>query len=364
MIAITALLLPGCPASAPTPVPPPKPPATMVPDTPPTPSPRAASAFDGMSVDEKLTKIADAIRAEWGDGHGFLPEPEDQPAPKPGIEFLLTLRWQDVELKVRPMLKEAFGIDDELRCRFMSPGQFETNNAFYQLAVFRAQGLDVETVVLSQAITGTLVTLAPAIKDEYFQAGRTDVINFDAIRGSLVELTIPFNESSGLTFDREWNPAGLSPNSCELRTTWVALPAAVPVAPESKQFRWRLILTVREAATETHTEDMTVSSEAGRNRIEAVSSIQFVRNSAEPYDAVGLLLVTPIGFDDQTQIIKWRTAYKKYAVPTREILEDPEKFRGSQGFPTPTTFVGASDAIMSVLRVVHAAVEMHLTKQE
>lgn len=97
------------------------------------------------------------------------------------------------------------------------------------------------------AITGTLVTLAPAIRDELFQAGRTDVVNFDAVRSSLLELTIPLDESSELTFDRAWIPTGLPPNSCELRTIWALLPAAVPAATESSQFQWRLILTVREA---------------------------------------------------------------------------------------------------------------------
>lgn len=314
------------------------------------------SVFAGLSADEKLNRIGEAIRQNWGDGTGFQFAPEGQPGSATEDPLVLTLRWKSIEQKIVPMLKEAFDIEGDLRCRFTRPGEVECNHPIYQIAIERAQGRPTESVSRYSRVDATLKSYAPVLRAEFQAAGSRDNAFYEAIRTSLRELSLP----AGLKFATDQPSPENDDNICELFTEWASLPPDFAKSSDSDSFRWRLQLTIQEAVGSITSESDNLRSDS--NRLELISFIQYQHRSDEPQALIGPLSVTAIGFTPKTLISRWGSSFKTSVAPASVFLETLDEFQTAGDYPRPSTFVGNSPVTMKIVGEVHKFIEQHLTE--
>jgi hypothetical protein len=312
--------------------------------------------FSGMSANEKLNRIAAVIRSSWGDGKGFLYVPEAATEESPEDQLVLTLRWQSVEKKIAPLLQQAFGIQGKLVCRFSSPGEFECNHPVYQLAIHQAQNRPLKYALTHQRVDATLRNTAPMLREQFLQQEERKTEFYEAIRTSLKAMTLP----GQLEFSGDASDSSADDQQCVLFTEWTALPAEFKKSIEVESFQWRLKLVVREAVDKLESEWNNVQSE--KHRLELVSFAEYRRGQDEPFETVGPLNVTAMGFDSETLIQRYQKRFVVAEVSAEEVLTSPEKYPSTGPYPNPATFVGVSKPMETLVSSVHLAIQQHLTE--
>lgn len=313
-------------------------------------------SFAGLSANAKVDRIAEVIRSSWGDGNGFLYVSETANAESSEDQLVLTLRWQPIERKITPLLKRAFGIEGTLVCRFTSPGEFECNHPVYQLAIQRAQNRPEEFADLHYRVDATLSNKAPVLRDQFLQQVERQSEFYEVIRSSLRDLALP----GQLEFSGDDKDSSVDDQRCVLMTKWTALPAEFENSSEVGSFQWRLKLVIREAVDKLESEWDNLHTE--KNRLELVSFAQYRSGQDEPFEFVGPLSITAMGFDADTTIMRWGRRYSSRRVPGNDVLESLASSSSVGAYPNPATIVGVSDPMRTLVTSVHQAIQQHMTE--
>lgn len=340
---------PTDPNSAPVPVP--KPVDEVVPS-------EAEIDFESLSANEKLDRIAAVIRSAWGDGQGFQYVPDTAVTESSEDPLVLTLRWQAVEKKIAPLLQRAFGIEGTLVCRFTSPGEVECNHPVYQLAIQRAQNRPDEFADLHNRVDATLSNTAPVLREQFLQQAERQTAFYESIRLSLMSSALP----GQYELSQDIKDSFADDQQCAFFTKWTSLPVEFEKSTDAGSFQWRLKLVIREAVDSIESEWDNLRTE--KNRLELVSFAQYRRGQDEPFEPVGPLGITAMGFDNDTTIIRWGKRYNSRRVPGTSVLESLEEHPSTGVYPNPATVVGISDPMRTVVTSVQQAIQQHLTQDE
>ena len=321
------------------------------------------SQFAELTTNQKIDKLGRTLRDLWGDnGQYFVPEnaqnlPSDPtPLQLTPDTFILTLRWQEIERKIRPDLQAAFQLDSNARCVFKAPGRFLVTNPLYELIIKRAAGMDGSEVRVTKRVDAQITDSAPGIRKDLLKSDGTGKPEFSAISASLMPLQLP----GGLTFDQEWSTDSSGLSMAELATHWSQLPDTIQGKRPEDAFLWRMFITVREAVSIVETEDVNIQTNA--NRVEVISGIQFAADAEEPFDRIDNISVSAIGFDLNLVVMKSRSRWQSELTSAMPVLASPASYRHSGQFPTPATFVGASEEMMQLVRDIHGVITRNLTK--
>ena len=121
-----------------------------------------------------------------------------------------------------------------------------------------------------------------------------------------------------------------------------------------------MFITVREAVSIVETEDVNIQTNA--NRVEVISGIQFAADAEEPFDRIDNISVSAIGFDLNLVVMKSRSRWRSELTSAMPVLASPASYRHSGQFPTPATFVGASEEMMQLVRDIHGVITRNLTE--
>lgn len=336
----------GCQETTPVdPSPLPNPDTTTIPIAEAEPVPVPAKV--ALSVDQELDRLAEFVQQQWGDGDGFLPAP-DQADQLPEIDVVeLNLRWNQIDSKLKEKAKERFSIDKNARCVFTGRGAFFSNNHLYPAVLFRAsnrqEGVILSVEQNSQQVSRPVRAMNPILLTEESK------LNAKAVREKLQGLSLP----NGMIVNE------LPEEECGFSTSWTALRS---VEGASSNFEWRLLLSIHDAVGQTETELYVIDSvnEGRTNRLDLLSTIQFRDSEANEILAQGLALVTPLGFDGDTNVYGINRVYTpqirefSLASVSEADLEKPVEAISTISFLRQSSLNGT-------IREIHDAVTSQLT---